>query len=61
MDNNIGFLLLQYYPDITIKDEITKFIRKTLRRSRAKYDIAFSYYCSKEMSCLLYTSDAADE
>lgn len=50
MDNNIGFLLLQYYPDITIKDEITKFIRKTLRRSRAKYDIAFSYYCSKEMS-----------
>lgn len=50
MDYNVGFLLLQYYPDITIKDEITKFIRKTLRRKGAKYDIAFSYYCSKEMN-----------
>lgn len=32
MDNNIGFLLLQYYPDITIKDEITKFKKRNYFR-----------------------------
>ena len=39
MDNNVGYMLLQYYPDITIKNEITEFIRKTLRNKRAKYNI----------------------
>lgn len=50
MDNNVGYMLLQYYPDITIKNEITEFIRKTLRNKRAKYNIEFSYYCTQEMS-----------
>ena len=31
-------------------DEIIEFIRKTLRNKRDKYDVEFSYYCTKEMS-----------
>lgn len=50
MSHNVGYMLLQYYPDITIKNEITEFIRKTLRDKRAKYNIDFSYYCTQEMS-----------
>lgn len=50
MNHNIGYLLLQYYPDITIKNEITEFIRKTLRNKRDQYNVEFSYYCSKEMN-----------
>lgn len=50
MNHNVGYMLLQYYPDITVKNEITEFIRKTLRKNRDKYDIEFSYYCTQEMS-----------
>lgn len=50
MNHNVGYMLLQYYPDITVKNEIIEFIKKPLRNKRDKYDVEFSYYCTKEMS-----------
>lgn len=50
MNHNVGYMLLQYYPDITVKNEIIEFIKKTLRNKRDRYDIEFSYYCTREMS-----------
>ncbi|MCD8093906.1 MAG: hypothetical protein LUF01_14215, partial [Bacteroides sp.] len=50
MDNNTGYLLLQYYPDITIKKELTEFIRRTLKRKGLPYNIAFTYYYDEEFN-----------
>lgn len=50
MDNDTGYLLLQYYPDITIKKELTEFIRRTLKRKGLPYNIAFSYYYDEEFN-----------
>lgn len=50
MNNDTGYLLLQYYPDITIKTELTKFIKKTLKYRAAPYDISFSYFYDKEFN-----------
>lgn len=49
MDYHIGYLLLQYYPEITIKSELIKFLERTLKPKRASYSIETTYYCDDEM------------
>lgn len=49
MDYKVGYLLLQYYPEITIKNELIRFIETVLRNKRDKYYINTSYYCDDDM------------
>lgn len=49
MDNNLGYLLLQYYPDITIKNELIKFLVSLLRKKNDPFKINTPYFCDDEL------------
>lgn len=50
MNHYKGYMLLQYYPDVTIKSELQEFIRKTLKRKNSGYDVLFTYYSDEELN-----------
>lgn len=49
MDYNIGYLLLQYYPDITIKNELIKYIKSIIKTKKGKFKIETSYYDDEDL------------
>lgn len=50
LDYNKGYMLLQYYPDTTIKAELQEFVKNTLKRKKSGYDVLFTYYSDEELN-----------
>lgn len=49
MDNKTGYLLLQYYPDMTIKNELIRFLISTIKKNKARIKIQTSYFDDEEL------------